>query len=160
LIEPYLPPDRRSSVIGLIQTMDRLLWANDVLEAAVTRHFGPATARAFDRSEAANAIGVFSREVEFLNEQIDGDIAVVTFQVAGRVPLREVTLERHGGRWLIQTDPPIPGVAAALRDLAQVLVDTARMLDDRPMSTAQLQRELASREASIGRRIKALTDNQ
>ena len=160
LIEPYLPPDRRSSVIGLIQTMDRLLWANDVLGAAVTRHFGPATARAFDRSEAANAVGVFSRDVEFLNEQIDGDAAVVTFQVAGRVPLKEVTLERHGGCWLIQTDPPIPGVAAALRDLAQVLVDTARMLDDRPMSAAQLQRELASREASIGRRIKALTDNQ
>ena len=158
LIEPSLPADQRGPVIELIQSMDRLLWANDVLGAAVTRHFGPATARAFDRSEAVNAIGVFSRDVELLDERIDGDIAVVTYQLAGRVPLKEVTLERHDGHWLIQTDRPIPGVAEALRDLAQMLVDTARMLDNRPMSAAELQRELASREASVGRRLKALTD--
>ena len=159
LIGPYLPPDHRASVIDLIQSMDRLLWANDVLQAAVTRHFGPATARAFDRSESANAIGVFSRDVEPLDQRVQGDTAVVVFQVAGRVPLEEVTLARHDDRWLIQTDPPIPGVAKALRDLAQMLVDTAQMLDDRPMSAAQLHRELATREASIGRQIKKLTDN-
>ena len=139
--------------------MDRLLWANDVLQAAVTRHFGPATARIFDRSQAANAIGVFSGDVELLSERITDDVAVVTIQVAGRVPLEEVTLERHEGRWVIQTDPPIAGVGEALRDLAQVLVDTARMLDDRSMSAVDLQRELAAREASVGRQIKALMEN-
>ena len=127
-----------------------------MLQAAVVKRFGRATARAFDRAQAANALGVFSREVELLGARIEGDTAVVTIQVAGRVPLDQVNLVRRDGRWLIQTDPPVPGLAKALRDLAQGFIDTARMLDDKEMSPVELQRELASREASIGRRLEAL----
>ncbi len=156
LLEADLIPEQRTSVVGLIQSVDRLLWANGVLQAAVTSHLGPATARAFDRTEAANAIGVFSRDVDLLDERVEGDRAVVTVQVAGRVPLEEVNLVRRDDRWLIQTDPPIPGVAEALNNLAQVLVDTARLLDDGNMSAGELQRELALREASIGRRLDNL----
>ena len=111
----------------------------------------------FDRSGVANAIGVFSRDVDLIDERIDGDRATVAIQVDGRVPLDEVTLVQEGDHWLIQTDPPIPGLAKELRNLAQVLIDTARMLDDRKMSLDELRRELTAREAAIGRRIKILT---
>lgn len=160
LLETYLISEQRTPVVELIQSVDRLRWANGVLQAAVTNHLGPATARAFDRSEAANAIGVFSRDVDLLDERVVADRAVVTIQVAGRVPLEEANLVRREGRWLIQTDPPIPGVAEALNKLAQVLVDTARLLDEGHMSAEELQRELLLREASIGRRLETLTSGR
>jgi hypothetical protein len=160
LIEPHLLPEQQGPVIELIQSVDRLRWANDVLQDAVTRQFGPATARAFDRSDVVNALGVFSRDVEFLDEEVNGEAATVTIQIAGRLPFDEVALERSTDRWVLHTDPPIPGVAEALRDLAGVLVDTARILDERPMTLEELRRELAAREAAVGRRIKALTEDR
>ncbi len=156
LIAQHLVPDQRPYVIELVQGVDRLLWGNQVLQAAVANHFGPASARGFDRSQAGNAIGVFSQDVDILDERIDGETAMVGIQVAGRVPLDEVKLLRREGRWLIQTDPPIPGVADELRRLAEVLVDTAHMLDKRAMTPIEFKKELDLREASIGRRIAAL----
>lgn len=157
LVGHHVVPERRSHVLGLLQAMDRLLWANQVLQAAVVSRFGRATARVFDRSRAANAIGVFSHDVEVLDQQVDGDNAVVTIQIAGRVPLDEVKLVRREHRWLIQTDPPITGVADELHRLAEVLVDAARMLDKTAMTPVELKKELDLREAAIGRRIAELT---
>ena len=134
-----------------------MLWANQVLQTAVTSHFGPASAEGFDRSGAANIIGVLSTDVEILDERIDAETAIVTVQVAGRLPLDEVKLVRRGGGWVIQTDPTIPGMADELRRLAEMLVDTAHMLDKKAMTTVELKKELDLREAAIGRRIAALT---
>ncbi len=156
-LQEHLLPDQRAYVVELVQSMDRLIWANGVLQAAVTDRFGPATARVFDRSAAADAIGVLSQDVELFGERIDGDSAVVSFQVAGRLPLEEVTLVRRNGRWLMSTDAPVAGVAGVLRELADVLTASARLMDDPAVSAVDLQRELALREASIGRKLKALT---
>lgn len=157
LVAQYVLPDQRPHVLQLIRAVDRLLQANQVLQAAVTNHLGPASAEGFDRSQVANIIGVFSNEVEILDQRLGGEVAVVTVQVARRVPLDEVKLLRREDRWLIQTDPPIPGVADELRRLAEVLLDVARMLDKQAMTPVELKKELDLREASIGRRITALT---
>jgi hypothetical protein len=158
LLEAYLLPDQRPHIVGLIHAMDQLLSANQVLQASVTRHLGPATAAAFDRSDAANAIGVFSREVQILNERVEGDKAFVTIQVAGRVPLEEVELVRRPGRWKVRTDPPIPEVSEELRKLAEVLVQAARRLEAKGLTAAELKRELDSQQAPIGRRLAELTE--
>lgn len=157
-LEAYLVPDQRASIVELIQSMDQLLSANRALQASVREHLGPATAAAFDRSEAANAIGVFSEDIEILSERIEGDRAIVTIQVADRVPLTEVRLVRRDGRWQIQTDPPIPEVAEQLCKLADVLVQAARRLEQTPMTAAELERELDRQQAPIGRRLAELTD--
>jgi hypothetical protein len=156
-LEEYLLPEQRVHVVELIQAMDQLLAANQALQASVTRNLGPATAAAFDRSEAGNAIGVFSTDVEILRQQVEGDEAVLTIQVAGRVPLEQVDLVRVDGRWLIKTDPPIPEVPLQLRKLADVLVKAARRLEKQQMTASELQRELASQQAPIGRRLAELT---
>ena len=135
--------------------MDR---GNDVLQAAVTRRLGPATARMFDRSGARNAIGVFSENVKLLTERLDGDTAVVAIQVADRVPLIDVRLARHDDRWVLQTDPPIPGMAAELAKLAEALVATARRLDQEKLTLPELRRELSLREAAVGHRLEELTN--
>ncbi len=157
LLESHLLAEQRPFVIELIQAVDRLVGANEVLKEAVGRHLGPASAGGFDRSQLANAIGVLSRDVEVLDERIEGDTAKVTIQVAGRVPLDEVRLVRQDERWVIKTDPPIPGVAEEVRRLADALIDTARMLDKQPMTAMELKKELDLREASIGRRLTELT---
>lgn len=156
-LHPHLLPEQRRYVIDLIQAVDRLDRGNDVLQAAVTRRFGPATARMFDRSEVRNAIGVFSADVELLTERISGDDAVVVIQVADRVPLIEVHVVRHEDRWVLRTDPPIPGMAAELAKLADALIATARRLDQEKLTLPELRRELALREAATGHRLEELT---
>ena len=156
LLEEHLVPEQRPQVVELIQAVDRLLWGNGVLKAAVTQHFGPSLARAFDRSQAANVIGVFSRDLTVLDETVDGNTAVVTLQIADRIPLDKVQLVRREGRWLIRTDPPIPGVSGEIRRLAEVLIDVSRMIADKDLTPIQLKKELALRERAVGRRITAL----
>ena len=156
-LRPNLLPEQRLYVIDLIQAVDRLDRGNDVLQASVTRRFGPATARMFDRSGARNAIGVFSADVELLTERISGDAAVVVIQVADRVPLIEVHVIRREDRWVLRTDPPIPGMAAELAKLADALVATARRLDQEKLTLPELRRELSLREAAVGRRLEELT---
>lgn len=157
-LQPYLRPDQRRQVVDLIQAVDRLDRANDVLQAAVTRRFGPATARMFDRSGARNAIGVFSENVKLLTERLEGETAVVAIQVADRVPLIDVRLSRRDDRWVLQTDPPIPGMAAELAKLAEALVGTARLLDENELTSQELRRELALREAAVGHRLEELAN--
>ena len=152
-----LLPEQRRHVIDLIQAVDRLDRGNDVLQASVTRRFGPATARMFDRSEVRNSIGVFSADVELLTERISGDDAVVVIQVADRVPLIEVHLIRRDDRWVLRTDPPIPGMAAELAKLADALIATARRLDQEKLTLPELRRELSLREAAVGHRLEELT---
>ncbi|MCH8148791.1 MAG: hypothetical protein IH987_12465 [Planctomycetes bacterium] len=153
----YLLPEQRRYVIDLIHAVDRLDRGNDVLQGAVTRRFGPATARMFDRSGTRNAIGVFSADVKLLTERVSEDAAVVVIQVADRVPLIEVHLERRADRWVLRTDPPIPGMAAELAKLAEALVATARRLDQEQLTLPELRRELSLQEAAVGRRLEELT---
>ncbi len=152
----HLVPEQREHNLDLIHATDRLLSANRVLQAAITEHLGPATAAAFDRSRTANAIGVFSTEVEVLSQRVEGNRATVTIQVADRVPLENVHLVRDVNRWLIRTDPPIPEVSAQMGKLADVLIRTARRLADERMTAAELVRELESQQAPIGRRLTEL----
>ncbi len=160
----FLLPEQQPQVIDLIRAVDRLTRANEVLQAAVLRHIGAGSASVFDRSQVANMIGVFSRDVAILDERMEGDGAVVTIQVADRVPLEEVHLVRRGGPlsphcgWLLRTDPPIDGLAKELRNLAEVLIETARRLAKEPMTAAQLRGELELRQAAIWRRLTALID--
>ncbi len=156
-IEPYLLPEQRSAVVELIQAVDRLAWAEKVLQAAVTRHLGRASAAMFDHSDVVNIIGVFSRDVEVVAGRVDGDQALVTIQVAGRVPLEEVNMILRAKRWVIQTDAPVPGVAGQLRDLAEVLIDAARRVEKDRLTAAELKRELEAHQAPIARRLALLT---
>lgn len=157
-IEPYLLPEQRAAVVELMHAVDRLERANEVLQSAVTRRLGRASAMMFDRSEVANVVGVFSKSVKVVDERVAGDGAVVTIQVAGRVPLEEVRLVRRDGRWLVLTDTPIPGVAAELGRLADRMIDEAARVENGRLTAPQLERELQAHAESVARRLAALTE--
>ncbi len=141
----------------LVQATDRLVAAEAEFRKAVTRRLGHAAAMRVDRSDAGDAIGVFSRRVAVIDERIDGDRATVTIQVAGRVPLETVAMVRREQRWLIQTDPPIVGVAERMQELAEVLLAIARRVDRGDVTDATLNAELAAQQAPVLRKLHLLT---
>ena len=156
LIENYLASDQSAAVLEVIQAVDQLLAANQGLQAAVRKQFGSAQAQSFDLTGMSNYVGVFSYDVEVIAEEITGDRAVVTYQVARRVPLEEVQLVRTDERWLIQDEPPVQGVADEVRHLAGVLTECARALEVEGWDVQRLRDELAARQASVNRRLAAL----
>lgn len=156
-IEECIVPEQRTAVLELVQAIDQLLAANEGLRQAVCTQLGSAQASSFDLSSMANYTGVLSRDVRVVDEKITGERAEVTIQIARRVPLDTVQLVRREGRWLIRTQNPVPGVAAEVRKLAQVLREGARALKDKQWTAEQLRSELAARQEPITRRIAALT---
>lgn len=155
-IGPFLLPDQRPHIIELIQSVDRLRWANQVLTESVAKNLGESTAKAFDRSELANIIGVFSWDVAVIDETIEGDRATVSFQIGDRLPLDRVQLVRRAKKWVIQTDPPIPGIATELLKLAEATIAVARQVDRGGMTVARITRELEASQAPVMRRLSAL----
>jgi len=155
-IEAHLLPEQRPFVLELLLAVDQFLAADQALRASATRNIGPASAMAFDRSDVADMLGVFSHHLSALDETIDGDRAVVTIQVADRVPLQSVNLVRRADVWLIETDPPIPGAAREIRAMAAVLTEAAQSLAQKPITAAELQAEIQSRQAAVARRLASL----
>ena len=157
-IEPYLLPEQRAAVVELMHAVDRLERANEALQAAVRRRLGRASAMMFDRSGVANIVGVFSKSVKVIDERVVGEEALVTIQVAGRVPLEEVHLVRRAGLWLVRTDTPIPGVAAELDRLADRMIDEAARVEDGRLTAPRLERELKAHAEFVARRLAALRE--
>ena len=155
-IAPHLVPEQRDAVIEHILSVDELTAAGESLKVRVDRVLGAGSADAFDRTAVANVLGPFSRDVECVSEVIKGDTAVVRIRVDGRLPLVDVSLIRGDKRWLIQTDPPVPGVSAELRKLARAIEHVADEVEDRQLSAEQIEKELDLRQRPILERIDQL----
>ncbi|UCF32388.1 MAG: hypothetical protein JSV78_08625 [Phycisphaerales bacterium] len=158
VLERHLVPEQRSQNIELIQSVDQLVVACEVLEQAVRERFGNVMAEAFADPGIANIIGVFSSDVEMIAEEVEGDRAVVSVQVAGRLPLEQIELAPSPEGWQIRTDPPVEGVAAELRGLADAMNDAARRIRADDMTPEEFQRTLSLRWSQVQRRITALTE--
>ena len=159
-LDPFLPPDDVRHVIGLLQSVDRLVASNHALQAAITDALGAASARPFDRSRVANIVGVFSMDVVVLDERVDRDRAAVTIEVGGRLPLEEVELNRRGGRWILELDPPRPEITTELHRLADALEGVAvDIRKGRLTDAAQIRADLERRQKPIGRRFDKLAAN-
>jgi hypothetical protein len=156
-LERHLVPEQRSQNIELIQSVDQLIVAGEILEEAVRERFGNVMAEGFADAGVANIIGVFSSDVEVVAEEMEEGRAVVNVQVAGRLPLEQIELVPSPGGWQIRTDPPVEGVAAELRRLADAMNDAARRIRANEMTPEEFQRTLSLRWSQVQRRITALT---
>jgi len=156
-IKQYINPEQRDAVFEYILSVDELTSAGESLKARINRIVGPGSADAFDRTAVANALGPFSRDVECVNEVIQGESAVVRIRVGGRLPLEDVRLLRQDGCWMIRTDPPIVEMPAELRKLAKVLRDVAAEAEREQLTAEQIEKELTLLQRPILRRIEQLT---
>ena len=156
-LQDHVVSEQRSAVHALVSATDALLNANARLQDSIIQTYGHAAAIPFDRSEASNAIGVFSSEVTVLDQRIDGDRAAVTIQVAHRVPVQEVALVLRRGRWLVHTDPPIEELPREVRRLAEVLEEAADRVIRENLTIEQIEGMLSLAQEPILRRIQRLT---
>jgi len=158
-LEEHLVSEQREPVRNLIVAMDSLLDANARMRKAIIESHGLAAAAPLDRSQAGNAIGVFSMEVTVLGQRIDDERAVVTIQVDDRVPVEEVELVRRGGHWLIRTDPPVEALPPQLAKLAGVMNEAAERMEREALTVDELTALLDTEQTPVLRRIARLTSD-
>jgi len=154
----YVAEGHRDALVDMVQAVDEVVRANTALQQRLVALGYTGSAELFDRSQVANILGVFSRDIEAIEERIRGDTAVVTISVAGRLPLVEVRLVRRNRRWLIQPDEPIPGLAAELRNLGQALRQVALATTQREMSVDDIAREMNFWQQPVLQRIRTLVE--
>jgi hypothetical protein len=154
----YVAPDRRQAVIELVRAVDQLMMDNQALQQRFRQAGCGAVGTLFDRSEVANIIGVFSMDVEVIEERRTGGSAVVTVQVGRRLPLDRIDLQLQDDRWVIQPDPPIRGLADELRNLGAALRRVGEAVTREEMTTARIAREMEFWQQPVMKRIAQLVE--
>lgn len=152
----WVAENQRAAVIELIRAVDQLLLDNRVLLERIKASGATATATLFDRPGAADIIDVFSHDVEVVSEQVHGDSAEVTIRVGQRLPFSVVRLERRGGRWIIQPDPPIPGLAGEIRNLGKALRRVAQAVGRQQMTAEEIEKEIEFWQTPVLKKIDKL----
>jgi hypothetical protein len=154
----YVAADRREAVIELVRAVDQLIVENQALQRQFQDAGCGAVGSLFDRPGVANIAGVFSMDVRVVKEEIIGGSAVVTVQVGRRLPLERVHLELVRDRWVIQPDPPIPGLAEELRNLGTALRRVGQAVSRQKMTTEQIAREMEFWQKPVLKRIGRLVE--
>jgi len=114
---------RREGLAQLLTAVDGVLSADASLHARVRERLRVSLPESWNLRVIQDNLGLFSTNVRFIGESIDGDKATVTLQEGDHVPLIHARFVRVGGQW--QHDPAAvdPGVCEALDRLAAVIRD-------------------------------------
>ncbi|HUW81395.1 MAG TPA: hypothetical protein VMZ31_01210 [Phycisphaerae bacterium] len=158
-MERLVVEGRRNELIDALMGVDQLLAANRRLKELVAERIGPEAAPWWDLSLIENGLGPFSRDVDVVAVQVDGPHASVTIQVAQRVPLLEMEFVREPpGPWRYVPDPPIPGMAEQLRELARNLDSLADQLKDSTTTPEQFERSFRRQVLPLLRSLGQMDD--
>ena len=113
-------PDRVHEIVNTLLAVDEFLDANELLCDYVREKFALGLSQTIDQSRFGNQLDIFSRYIELVNEQIEGETAVVTFMVDGKVPLRRARLRLMEGQWRYDPgDGYRPELPAAFKRMAE-----------------------------------------
>lgn len=112
LVEKVVPPARHE-IRNALMAADAFLDANDRLCRWIRDNVGLGLSRTIDQSELAGVFGIFSPEVELLDEVIARDRATVSFTVGATLPAQQAEFRLINGAW--QYDPG-PGYSELLPD--------------------------------------------
>ena len=102
--------------------MDRLLQAATQLQQTAEQRLGPAAAVVCDISDLADYLGPFSRNVQIVSTRIEGDTAIVVYQVGERVPVERAEVRRMAGRWRYMPDEPDYALPTLLLQLTDAMI--------------------------------------
>lgn len=151
----HLPDAHESDVVALLRATDRLIAASTMLSNRVQQQFGHAAADRFQYDNLANIAGIFSRDVAFISEEIDGNSATIVYQIDDRIPLESINLVHRSDRWILQTDP-IGDLPEAIFEMADLFERMAKRLVEKNLTPDQLQKDVEIRSIPILRRIESL----
>ncbi len=153
LLEPYVEPEQRVLLVDTLMAFNRFLEANERSQRRLWAMHGERVGVEFDLSHLADAMGLFSPDVEFRSERIDGNQAVLSVQVAGRVPLEEHQFVRRDRRWVYAPESPIPSLPELIHELAAGMEEFTRQLEKGDLSVARVRSEFRHR---VYRRIRKI----
>lgn len=142
--------DRRDDTVELLAVAADVLDANAALQAAARTKYDREIMEANLLEEMQNNLGPCSMQLRFVNMEIKGDRALVTFQEGGNIPLTHAQMEWSGDQWRYRPEP-------ASRELVDELMVLARMLRDISEKIDRGAPVLASAEAFVGRVYPQMT---
>jgi len=150
---PYIDATSRDEVVDLLVVMDELLAANAAARAAITRACPGIAAAAFDMSHMANALELFSRDVQLIRVDEEGNRGLITVQIARRLPLKYPAFERRAGHWVYVPGPLGRDFVTVIREMTGALNHLALVLLAGPRSDAEIEAEYRRR---IGPKLEVL----
>lgn len=140
---PYIEPDNRRQVVGLLVAADELLAANAGARKAIDRHC-PQIMR--DRYELAplvtHNLEMFSAKIKVVGQREEESKGVISIEIEGVPTAVEVDFRLFNGRWVYVPGPGLDQIVAGYRDVAKALNGVAQSLnfsDD--MTPEQVERE-------------------
>lgn len=128
--------NRTEDVTRTLLAVDDFLAANRMLCDQIRAKVGPGVSARVDQSHLADHLDVFSRYVELIGEEIQGDTAVVRFTIDGKLPARAARLRLVESGWRYD---PGPGYSA----------DLIRAFESMTLGLRQLADELRAGTADI-----------
>ncbi len=121
-MESLVDPGRCRVLVDTLMAVDGFMQAAAQLHE-VTERLGPTAAVVCDISSLADYLGPFSRNVQIVSTRIEGDSALVVYQVGERVPVERAEMRWVSGRWRYVPDEPDYELARLLGRLADRLKD-------------------------------------
>ncbi len=143
-------PERDDEVVRFLTAVDDFLTANRRLCNWIRTRIGVGMSQTIDQSYVADDLSpyagenlaLFSRAVEFLDETIAGDQAVVSFTVDGRIPAGRARLRKIAGVWHYDPGPwTSDRLPAAFHDLARGLEQALAELQSGRIPLDDLRRD-------------------
>lgn len=153
LFERYVLPEQRVLLVDTLMAFTRVLQANASAQARISAMHNELFASEFDLGSMAESMGMFSREVDFRSERIDGDRGVVTAQVCGRIPLEEFQFVRRQGRWVYAPQAPLPALPELAHQLAEGMERFSARLARGKLTEKEVHSEFLHR---VLRRLRAI----
>lgn len=150
-MRPYIDPEHRDDVIDLLVAMDELLAANAAAQAAIRQACPEIDPRPFDMSAMVNQLELFSRDLQIVSLEEDGDRAWVVLLIADQVPYERAQFERRDGRWVYLPGPGARDLTSMTRAIAEALGRVAFVVSQGPHTPEQIQAEYRLR---VGRRLQ------
>lgn len=121
-MESLVDPDRVGVMINTLMAVDQLLDAGAQLQQTAEQRLGPTAAVVCDISDVADYLGPFSRNMQVVSTRMEGDRAIVVYQVGERVPVERAEVRRMAGRWRYVPDEPDQALPALLMQLTDRMV--------------------------------------
>ncbi len=118
-MESLVDAGRVGVMVDGLMAVDRLLQEGELLRRTAEEKVGPTAAVVCDISGLAAYLGPFSRDVRVVSSRIEGDTAIVTYQVGERVPVERAEFRRANGAWRYMPDEPddvLPRLLARMAD--------------------------------------------
>jgi hypothetical protein len=145
-MQPWIDPAGSDELIDLLVAMDEFQTANATAQVALARACPEIDPREFDTPWLENSLGLFSRDAEYVGEEIHGDRATVIIDVRGRE--KPLEFERRGSRWMYMPGACDPRLTAFVASLARSLTQIATTFSGGPCPPAKVASEYRYRVAS------------